>query len=53
MQVAEALPGEEIHDVMVFDKMQRKKPDASAPQDSLPVYFTNAGEDIEDYCNMV
>jgi hypothetical protein len=53
MQVAEALPGEEIHDVMVYDMMRRKKHDASAPPDSLPEYYGNAGEHIEDYCQMV
>jgi hypothetical protein len=47
------LPGEKIHDVMVYDKIRRKKPDASVPQDSHLMYFGNTGEDIEDYCRMV
>jgi hypothetical protein len=33
--------------------MRKKKPDASAPPDSLPEYYGNAGEHIEDYCRMV
>jgi hypothetical protein len=53
MQVAEALPGEEIHDVMVYDMMRRKKPVASAPPDAAPQYYGNAGEHIEDYCQIV
>jgi hypothetical protein len=53
MQVAEAPLGEEIHDVMVYDMMRRKKPDASAPMDLLPEYYGNAGEQIEDHCRMV
>jgi hypothetical protein len=36
MQVAEAPPGEEIHDVMVYDMMRRKKPIALAPPDAAP-----------------
>jgi hypothetical protein len=36
MQVVEAPPGEEIDDIMVYDMMRRKKPDALAPPDSLP-----------------
>jgi hypothetical protein len=43
MQVAEAQPGEEIHDVMVYDKMRRKKPDASAPLDSPPCTLATPG----------
>jgi hypothetical protein len=38
---------------MVYDKMRRKKPNASAPPDSLPEYFGNTREHIEDYCKMV
>jgi hypothetical protein len=53
MQVADAPPGEEIHDVMVYDMMRRKRPDASTPSDSLPEYYGNAGEHIEDYYRMV
>jgi hypothetical protein len=49
MQVAEAPPGEDIHDVMVYDMMQRKRPDASAPLDSLPEYYGNTGEHKDDY----
>jgi hypothetical protein len=36
MQVAEAPPGEEIHDVMVYDMMRRKRPEASVPPDAAP-----------------
>lgn len=53
MQVAEAPPGEEIYDVTVYDMMRRKKPVASAPPDAAPQYYGNAGEQIEDYCQMV
>jgi hypothetical protein len=53
MQVAEAPPREKIHDVMVYDMMRRKRPDASTPLDSLPEYYGNAREHIEDYCRMV
>jgi hypothetical protein len=53
MQVAEAPPGEGIHDVMVYDMMRRKRPNASAPSDAVPEYYGNAGEHIEDYCQMV
>jgi hypothetical protein len=53
MQVAEAPPGEEIHNIMVYDMMRRKKPDASVPLDSLPEYYGNAREHIEDYYRMV
>jgi hypothetical protein len=38
---------------MVYDMMRRKKPDASAPPDSLPEYYDNAGEHIENYYQMV
>jgi hypothetical protein len=53
MQMAEAPPGEEIHDVMVYDMMRRKRPDALMPLDSLHEYYGNAREHIEDYCRMV
>jgi hypothetical protein len=43
MQVAEAPSGEEIHGVMVYDMMRWKRPDASAPPDSLPEYYGNTG----------
>jgi hypothetical protein len=36
MQVAEAPPEKEIHDVMVYDMMRRKKPVSSAPPDAAP-----------------
>ena len=53
MQEAEALPGEHIHDVMVYEKMRMKKPNLSEPQPSLPMYFGTAQEDIQNYCDMV
>jgi hypothetical protein len=53
MQVAEAPPGEKIHDIMVYDMMRRKRPDASAPPDAAPQYYGNAGEHIESYCQIV
>lgn len=53
MQVAEAQPGEVIHDLTVYNKMRMKKPDLSEPQPSLPVYFGTAQEDIQGYCDTV
>jgi hypothetical protein len=31
------------NDIMVYDKMRRKKPDASVPPDSLPEYSATPG----------
>jgi hypothetical protein len=43
MQVAEAPPGEEIHDIMVYDMMWRKKSVASAPPDAAPSTMATPG----------
>lgn len=53
MQVAEAQPGEVIHDVAVYEMMRRKKPNYSEPQPSLPVYFGTAQNDLGNYSTMV
>ena len=53
MQLAEALPGEVIHDVAAYEKMRLKKPNLSEPQPSLPVFFGTAQEDLQAYCTMV
>ena len=53
MQVAEAQPGEVIHDVAVYEKMRLRKPDLSQPQPSLKEYFGNAQQDLQEYSTMV
>lgn len=53
IQVAEAQPGEVIHDVAVYEMMRRKKPNYSEPQPSLPVYFGTAQNDLGNYSTMV
>jgi hypothetical protein len=49
MQVAEAPPGEVIHDIQVYERMRTKKLDLSKPQPQWPEYFGHAQKDLLDY----
>ena len=53
MQVAEAEPGEEVHDIAVWQRMKMKKPDLEKPQPQLPEYFGSSEEDLRSYCSTV
>src|SRR3954465_15755672 len=53
MQVAEAQHGEVIHDVAVYEMMQRKKPNYSEPQPLLHVFFGTTQNDLGNYSTMV
>jgi hypothetical protein len=51
MHLAEAPPGEEIHDPQIYDMMRTKtKPNPALPQ---PQYYDNAKAAKDDYCDMV